>query len=103
MNSARSQPLDRDALHMVSRDRTVKNAHATLRPLNALSPEDMVGAIAVVFAAVCSRVGLDPEDAHRLGAKLLKDQQHHDKTNKALQSMRDFAGLRIAGQEVTYS
>lgn len=98
-----SRPISRDALFMLPRDRTVANAHQLLRPVNMLQPEEMVGAIAVLFSAICSRVQLDPEEVHKLGMKLLRDQQHHDKTNKSLQSMRDFAGMRIAGQEVSIS
>ena len=100
---AASRPLDRDRLHMLPRDIAIRDAHNLLRPANQLDPEDMVAAIAVLFATVCSRVQIDPEEAHTLGLRMLRDQQHHDKANKLLQSLRDFAGLRIAGQEVTYS
>jgi hypothetical protein len=101
--SAPTLPLDRDKLYMHPRDQAVKDAHAALRPLNALPPEAMVAALAVLYAAVCERTLLDPQAVHLMGLRMLKHQEHHDKANKALQSLRDFAGMRIVGQEVTYS
>lgn len=103
MSMDTSRPLDKDKLAMFPRDDAVTNAHLALRPLNALAPEAMVAGIAVLFAAVCSRVGLDPQDMHTMALRMLKHEQHHDKANMSLQSLRDFAGMRIAGKEVSIS
>lgn len=100
---SKSRPLDRDRLSMVSRDVAVRDAHRCLDPVQNGTPEEMVAAVSLLFATVMNRVGIDPQQGHGLGLRLLKHQQHHEKTNKSLQSLRDFAGLRIAGQEVTYS
>lgn len=89
---------------MLPRDTAVVAAHNALRPVSTMEPEEMVAGVSVLFAAVCNRVGLDPEDMHKLGMKMMTTPQpHHDKGNKLLQSLRDFAGLRIAGQEVGIS
>lgn len=100
---ARSHPLDKDRLHQFPRDDAVSMAHRCLRPINSFDPEEMVAGVAVLFAAVCNRVGLDPQDVHHMGMRMMREQQHHDKSNKLLQSLRDFAGLRIAGQDVGIS
>lgn len=99
----RSRALDRDRLGMFPRDEAVRLAHEALFPINKGDPEAMVAGIGVLFAAVCSRVGLDPQEVHQQSMRRLRDQQHHDKSNKSLQSLRDFAGLRIAGQDVVKS
>lgn len=99
----RSRPLNKDKLSLLPRDVALVSAHYVLRPLSNMEPEEMVAGMAVLFASVCNRVGLDPQHVHQMGMRMLKDQQHHDKGNKLLQSLRDFAGLRIAGQDVVIS
>lgn len=99
----RSRPLDKDKLSMIPREDAVTSAHLALDTLQRLTPEEMVAGMAVLYAAVCSRLMLDPHDMHTLGTRMLTHQAHHDKANKALQSLRDFAGLRIAGQDVVIS
>lgn len=100
MNPDRSRPLDKDRLYMLPREDAVTAAHMGLDALQRMDPEDMVAGMAVLFSAVCSRCQLSPADMHTMGTRMLTDQRHHDKANKALQSLRDFAGLRIAGQDV---
>jgi hypothetical protein len=99
----RSMPLDRTRLDTLKRDNVLPIAGRTLHVIQNERPEEMVAATAILFALVCNRVGLSPEEMHHKGMRMMRDQQHHDKTNKLLQSLRDFAGLRIAGQEVTIS
>lgn len=91
--------IDTDKLYMVSRDAAATVAHKALRPIQERSPHEMVAGVAILFATLCARVSLDPQEMHALGVKMLKDQECHFKTNDALQSLRDFAGLRIAGEK----
>ena len=99
----RSRPLDRDKLSMVPREAGIEAAYEALFPIQDRAPEPMMAGVAVLFAAICNRTGTDPEDMHRLGMKLLRYQEGSLKTNNAVQSLRDFAGLRIAGQDVVMS
>lgn len=99
----RSRPLDKDKLAMTSRDATVMRSLRLLHVIQNDTPEEMVAAIAMLFSTVVNRVGLDPQWCHQLGVRMVRHHQHHDKHNMALQSLRDFAGMRIAGQEVVQS
>lgn len=90
--------LDRDHLHMANRDKAVQGAHSALTPMNRMQGEELVSAVSVLFAAVCNRVALDPQLCHSLGMRMLREEQHHTKANAALQSLRDFAGIQIAGE-----
>jgi hypothetical protein len=92
------KPLDRDKLMMYPRDRAALEAHDALFPINRLEGEAMVAAISLLFATVTSRCGIDPQEAHALGLKMLRDQDHHRKANDALQSLRDFAGIQVKGE-----
>lgn len=91
------QALDRDHLMMIPRGLAAQRALEALHPIQNGTPHEMVAGVAVLFATLCSRVGLDPEEMHALGLKLLRDEDHHKQTNDALQSLRDFAGIRVKG------
>lgn len=99
----RSRPLDKDRLYMLPREDAITAAHLALDTLQRLSPEEMMAGMAVLFYSTCNRCGVDPADMHTMGRRVVTHQAHHDKANKALQSLRDFAGLRIAGQDVVIS
>ena len=96
-------PLDRDRLGMVPRGQAADTAQLALFPIQDERPEVLVAGVAILYAALCARCGLDPEDMWRLGSRLLADQDFHTKTNNSLQSLRDFAGLRVMGQDVVIS
>ncbi len=98
-----SRPLDKDRLYMIPREDAITAAHEALDRLQRMEPEEMMAGMAVLFSAVCSRCQVDPHDMHTMGTRLLKPQPMHDKGNKAVESLRDFAGLRISGQDVTIS
>lgn len=95
-----SRPLNKDRLYMVPREEAIRSAHLALDTLQRLDPEEMMAGMAVLFSAVCSRCQVDAHDMHTMGTRILRPQPFHDKGNKAIQSLRDFAGLRIAGQDV---
>lgn len=89
--------FDRDKLLMYPRDQAAHDAHAALVPLNRLEGEALVAAMAILFAAVCTRTGIDPQEVHTLGLRMLRDQALHSKANNQLQSLRDFAGIQVKG------
>lgn len=90
--------LDRDKVAMFPRDVAASLAHRALVPLNRLEGEALVVAMAILFAGVCHRVQLDPQEVHALGLKMLRDQPNHRQANDALQSLKDFAGIQVAGE-----
>ena len=96
------RPLNKDALSMVPRRRAADAAHEALFPVQSKPPEVMVAGVALLFATLAARCGLDPEELHALGRKLLRDPEEQlggDRgTNSSLQSLRDFAGIRIMGE-----
>lgn len=95
-------PLDRDRLHMVPRTLAAKAAHEALFSIQDLRPDVLVAGVAVLFAALVARCGMDPQEMHLLGLRILRDPDEQlggDKRNNAsLQSLRDFAGIRIMGE-----
>jgi len=96
-----SRPLDKDRLYMIPRRWAADCAHEALFPVQSKQPEVMVAGVAVLFAAIVTRCGIDPEDAYRMGLKLLRDpdQLGGDRgTSSSLQSLKDFAGIRINGE-----
>ena len=95
----RGRKLDRDRLLMFPRDKAALGAHEALNGINRLENEELVASLAVLFAAVTHRAGLDPQEVHHLGLKMLRDEDFHKKANDALQSLRDFAGIQVKGDQ----
>jgi hypothetical protein len=98
-NTTPFKGFDRDKLMMMPRDKAASLAHEALNPINRLEGHEMVAAISLLFAAVVSRVGLDPAECHTLGMKMMRDQEFHRKANAQLQSLRDFAGIQVKGDK----
>lgn len=99
-----ARPLDRDQLHLTSRRAAMKLAHETLNAVQRSEPEVMVSGIATLFAAVCRRCRIDPEEAHALGLKMLDAPTDGDKATSAnVEVLRDFFGAKVMGEEVTVS
>jgi hypothetical protein len=91
-------PIDRDRLFSTTRDAAVAAAFNSLTHIQNLPPEEMTAGLGLLFAAVCERAGIDAQDLHTLGARMLKaPNEFHLKENGALQSLRDFAGIRVKG------
>lgn len=91
------KPLDRDKLFTIPRATAAEVAHEALFPVQNRQPHEMVAGAAVLFAAICNRVGIDPHDAHSFAMRLLKPEEFDKRTNDSLQSLRDFAGIHIKG------
>lgn len=95
--------LDRDKLSMVPRERAADAAHLALYPIQDEPPEVLVAGLAVLFHAVVAKAQLDPEDLYRMGGKILRDQEGSLKTNNQLQSLRDWASIRVLGRDTPTS
>lgn len=94
--------LNRDKLFMVDQLDAARCALEALHPVASLEPDELVAGICVLFSTICFRVGLDPEEAYLLGKRLLLTREPgNHKTNNTLQTLSDFAGLRIKGDDVT--
>lgn len=97
------QPFNRDALFMLPRDRAAQVAHTVLEPINNLPGHEQAAAFAVLFAALCSRFNLEPEELHALGRKMLRDpagdsgQRFHRKGNSMMDALVAYANLQKKG------
>lgn len=101
MANTLSSRLDATQLQMVSRDRVAPVAHALLHGANHERPAELAAGVAVLFAAMAERVGMDPQDLFLLGRRILfAADRHHDKPNIQLEALRDFAGLRVRDRPV---
>lgn len=97
------RPLDKTKMAMSDRLAVADAAHAAMHPMQNLTPEVAVLGVSVLFATLCRRCGLDPHDMHTMANRVLTDQLGHKRANDSLQSLRDFAGIRLMGQETTVS
>lgn len=99
-----SRKLDRDKLSMVPRWDAARAAMTALDRLQDMTPEEVLLGTATLFAAMCRRCGIEPSAAHGMGMKVLEAPWEGDKqTDTTLQVLRDFAGVRLMGQEVSIS
>jgi hypothetical protein len=76
-------------------------AHTALYTMQDERPEEIVVGAAMLFAALAQRTGLDPEEMYRQGIRMLRPEPGDQRTNEQLEALRDFAGLRIMGENVT--
>ncbi len=91
------RPFSKDRLMMLPRDEAAKCGMALLDKVQQEAPEIAMAGAAVLFAMWCKRLRLDPFEAHQYGMKLLEPQQFHHKGNVLMDTLRDFAGIRMAG------
>lgn len=93
------RPFSRDRLMMVSRDEAARVAMLALTPIQDESPEHAMAAAALLFAVWCKRLSMSGHEAYQLGSKLLTPQQFHQKGNITMETLRDFAGIRMAADD----
>lgn len=91
------KPFSRDRLFLVPRDEAAKCGLALLDKVQQESPEIAMAGVAILFAVWCKRLRLGPHEAYQLGVKLAEPQQFHQKGNIQAEVLRDFAGIRMAG------
>lgn len=96
-----SSKLNRDKLLMLPRSEGLRFAHLALHGVQDERPEAILAGIAILFAGVCQRCMMDPQDMHRLGLRFLRSSEGDQRTNESAEVLRDFTGLRIMGHDVT--
>lgn len=99
-----TRALDRDKLAMVPRLHALRVAHEALFPIQDWDggPEEQVLGVGILFATMCLKTGLDPEDLYRMGKRVLLAPAEGDHvTDNMGQVLKDFLGARIMQQEVT--
>lgn len=98
------QSFDRDRLALVSRDAAATAAFAMLDKVQNEAPELAYASIAVLFAAMSQRLGVDPEDGHHIGVRMLRADPFHQKANAQMDALDDLAKQEWMGKQVgTYS
>lgn len=91
------RPFSRDRLKLVSRDKAAEGAMLVLDRIQTAPPEVQVASVGILFAAWCKRLGLDPHDIYQQGVKMMTPEFGHRTANIHLEVLRDFAGIRLAG------
>lgn len=92
-----SRPFDFHTMTQLPRQLAADAAHAALDGVQQRSPEEMVLGVALLFAAIAKRVGVDPAETYAMATRVLDYEPHHRRANDSLQSLQDFAGIRIKG------
>lgn len=92
------RPFNRDRMHSVPRDRVAVVAHEMLAAVNALSPEEQAAAAGLLFATMCERFGLNPEEHHHLGRRLMTPQAFHRKGNSQIEALEAYIDLLNTGR-----
>ncbi len=102
MRDKDARPLDRTKLVMVPRLDAARAAFEALHPVQSIEPERMLLGVATLFATLCYRCQVEPQQLHEMGLKVLKQPFDGDtKTGATLEALRDFAGIRVMGQDVS--
>lgn len=92
------RPFSKDRLMMLSRDEAAKCGFALLDKVQQEAPEIAMAGVAMLFATWCKRLKLDPHEMFQHGVKLVAPEAFHQKGNIHAEVMRDFAGMRMAGE-----
>ena len=92
------RPFHYHTMTQLSRQQAADAALLALDAIQRLSPEEQMLGVATLFAALCGRVGVDAHDMHTMGQRVLQREPNHRRTNDALQSLQDYAALRIKGE-----
>lgn len=95
-SSELSTRLDGDKLNMFSRDRAAALAHTSLDAMRNEGAEAHLAGIAVAFAALAHRYQMGPEQLYLYGLRILESPgAHHRNGNALIESLRDFANLKV--------
>lgn len=94
--------LDRDKLAMVHRGEAARLAHEALFPVQHAQPEEMLMSVALLLTAISRRCRIPVRDITDMATRILDAPPAFDReVNTHLEVLRDFAGARIMGEEVT--
>jgi hypothetical protein len=94
--------IDRTRLLMLPRNAAADAANLALFQLQDKTPEEQVMGAAVLFATFCEALGLDPQETHAMGLRVLKAPSTDDHVaGHNLQALRDFASIRVGGRDTS--
>lgn len=103
MDYLQAQPLDKLKLSQLPRDAAANAAQLCLFQIQDMTPEEMMMGSALLFTVLCERAGMDPETAYNMSKAVLKAKDEGDHTtSNSLQSLRDFASIRVMGKDTTF-
>lgn len=91
------RPFDYHTMTQLPRQSAADSAILALDAVQRLEPEAQMLGVAVLFAAMCHRVGVNPSDMHTMGSRVLRYEPLHRRANDSIQALQDYAGLRIKG------
>lgn len=98
-----STRIDNDKLNLLGRERVATQAHLALNGIQKQSPELQLLAVATLFAVFVERSSVRPEDLYLKGKRVLYASGGGDtKTDDSLESLRDFAKLRVRNGVVSH-
>jgi hypothetical protein len=105
-HTAQGVPLgkgyDRTRLMMLPRNKAADAAHLALFQLQDKPVEEQIMGAAVLFATICNTLGLDPDETHAMGLRVIRAITDEDHTaSRSLESLRDFASTALAGRDTT--
>lgn len=93
------RPFDYHTMTTLHREKAIDAAQRALDGVQRDTPEEIVMAFAVAFAAVCKQAQLSPHDVYQIGEKVLRHDPFHKRSNDSIQSLRDFVSLRVMGRQ----
>lgn len=96
-----SRPFSEDRMKMLPLHTVADAALLVLHPMQEMSPEEQVAGAAVLFATVCKRVGVSGQGMWDFAERVLNApiKAETRQGQNTLMALRDFAGLRIAGDD----
>lgn len=87
---------------MTTREAAAHSAMAALNAVQDMPPEKVLMGAAVMFATLCARCRIDPQEMHRVAMRIITAPEEGDKpTDANIQVLRDWAGVRLMAQEVS--
>lgn len=91
-----STRINADRLNSLGRDTIARQSHEALNGIQRHRPEDQLMAVALLFAVMAERYDGGPQELYQKGRKVLfKSGDGDTKTDMSLESLRDFAKLRV--------
>lgn len=92
-------PFDYHTMTGLSRQAAADSAWTALSAIQNMTPEEQVLGAATLFAAIADRCNLPASELYRMGQRVIGTyEEFHKRANDSLQSLRDYAALRIKGE-----
>ena len=92
--------INTDHLNSTSRDEAARLALQALHSIQNDRPHLQVFAVALLFCALCKRLGLSPYDMHSKALRMLEPSPYHKMANVQVETLSDFAGYRLADNPI---